>query len=209
MKKHITKTLAIVFSLYLIIVLNACQTSPASTSMHRPAGGPEDVHYARQLWQALQEKQLVGEQARTSKPFFGGAKPHGMILEVMAQNLMLNKHTGFVIVKKNYNGDQVSVANVERDRKRYLSSITVMYQREAGYDPDNQNWFWVKYQPDGQLFEKNTPMGRFLMAGKIMKGKTPEQNGGCIYCHRSAGGGDYIFYPNIHNPNIGNKNQTH
>ena len=26
-----------------------------------------------------------------------------------------------------------------------------MLQREAGYDDDNDNWFWVKYAPDGSV----------------------------------------------------------
>jgi len=35
------------------------------------------------------------------------------------------------------------------------------------------------------------------IAGTMIKGATPDKSRGCIYCHRSAGGGDYIFYPNI------------
>jgi hypothetical protein len=61
-----------------------------------------------------------------------------------------------------------------------------MYQREAGYDADNQNWFWAKYKPDGSL-HKN-PKGMQL-AGRVAKGKPK----GCISCHKVAPGGDYIF----------------
>ncbi|KPP84625.1 MAG: hypothetical protein HLUCCO07_05865 [Rhodobacteraceae bacterium HLUCCO07] len=61
---------------------------------------------------------------------------------------------------------------------------TVMFRREAGYDPDNADWFWVKYLPDGSL-DKN-PSGTPL-AGRVGKG----MDEGCIACH--AGVEDYVF----------------
>ena len=61
-----------------------------------------------------------------------------------------------------------------------------MLQREPGYDADNQNWFWVKYAPDGNI-EKN-PAGKRL-AGRVAKG-APK---GCISCHLQAGGNDYLY----------------
>ncbi|MDI3324051.1 hypothetical protein QKW35_06650 [Pontibacterium granulatum] len=160
-------------------------------------GTEADVKYAALLWQHLEAEELVGNNARPLEPFFGGARPHGMILEIVAQDLSVEQHTGFLVLKRNYSGEGVSVEEVARDRVRFLNSITVMYRREKGYDPDNQDWFWVKYQPDGSLFRnpKNTEM-----AGRIMKGPSWEQSGGCIYCHASAGGGDYVFYPEIHVP---------
>jgi hypothetical protein len=56
---------------------------------------------------------------------------------------------------------------------QYLGAITVMYQRKEGYDPENNNWFWAKYKPDGSL-DKN-PKGMAL-AGRVAKGM-PQ---GCI-----------------------------
>lgn len=162
-----------------------------------PMGAPADVTYAQKLWRALAAVNLVGPQARPLKPFFGGAKPHGMILELTYQDLRVGDHTGFLVLKRNYDGTDVSVQNVALDRERYLTSITVMYRREIGYDPDNQNWFWVKYRPDGSLFRN--PNG-VQMAGRILKGSTRDESGGCIYCHASAGGGDYVFYPQIQVP---------
>ena len=61
-----------------------------------------------------------------------------------------------------------------------------MFQREDGYDSDNQNWFWAKFTPDGGL-DKN-PKG-MMLAGRVAKGKPK----GCIACHTAAPGGDYIF----------------
>jgi len=162
-----------------------------------PMGTAVDVAYAQKLWHALTAAGLAGPQARPMKPFFGGARPHGMILELAYQDLRVGGHTGFLVLKRNYDGAGVSVQNVARDRGRYLTSVTVMYRREKGYDPDNQDWFWAKYHADGSLFRNPRAM---QMAGRILKGATRDESGGCIYCHASAGGGDYVFYPEIHVP---------
>jgi hypothetical protein len=61
-----------------------------------------------------------------------------------------------------------------------------MFRREAGYDEDNQNWFWAKFLPDGTL-DKN-PKG-MMLAGQVAKGADV----GCIACHSNAGGDDYVF----------------
>jgi len=78
-----------------------------------------------------------------------------------------------------------------------------MFEREAGYDADNQNWFWVKYKPGGGLDARQLGGKQVPLAGRIAKGNTVEENGGCIYCHSSAGGRDYIFYPSVKRPQRG------
>ena len=55
--------------------------------------------------------------------------------------------------------------------------------RDAGYDPENKDWFWAKYLPSGEL-DKN-PNGMQL-AGRVAKGAEV----GCIACHTAAGGED-------------------
>ena len=77
--------------------------------------------------------------------------------------------------------DQLSREQVLSDPEQYPESITVMYRREQGYDPANQNWFWGKYNPDGSL--QTTPEGMPL-AGRAA---------GCINCHSAAEGGDYVY----------------
>ena len=67
-----------------------------------------------------------------------------------------------------------------------LVSVTAMFQRDAGYDEENQNWYWVKYLPDASL-DRN-PAGMQL-AGRVGKGADE----GCIACHADAGGDDYLF----------------
>ncbi len=56
-------------------------------------------------------------------------------------------------------------------------SLTAMYKREAGYDPEDGDWFWAKYNPDDTV-QKN-PAG-VALAGRVAKG-APH---GCIACQR-------------------------
>ncbi len=179
-----------------LLLLTACQ----NTATIKSPVNKDDVIFANQLWQVMFETRLVGENAIPLKPFFGGAKPHGMILEVYSHQLTVGKHNGFLVLKRNYNGSDVSVTNVKKNRSRYLSSITIMYQRESGYDKNNLNMFWAKYQPDGKLFVKNMMGTEMPLAGRLIKGTDNNNNKGCLYCHASAGGGDYIFYPDIRLP---------
>ena len=190
------KNIYSIIFLLAITLLSACQSSVSTV----PSDNAKDVLFAQQLWKVMEGKHLVGHQAIPLKPFFGGAKPHGMILEIYSHQLMMGKHNGFLILKRNYNGDDVSVENVSRNRAKYLSSITIMYQREAGYDEDNLNMFWAKYKPSGELFVKKVASHKMPLAGRLIKGETYESNRACLYCHASAGGGDYIFYPDIKLP---------
>ena len=186
--------------IFLSALLNtSCQSiKPGESPLSM--GTVDDIRYAQKLWSTMVKEQLVGSNALPNKPFFGGAEPHGMILELAYKEIQVDNHTGFVVVKKNYDGTGVSVNSVESDRTKFLKSMTVMYQREAGYDEDNKNWFWVKYKPDGKVETKVIKGNEIALAGRVIKGKTPEDNGGCISCHRSAGGGEYIFYPEINVP---------
>jgi hypothetical protein len=185
---------------YFLLITSFFIISPLVAKEEAVAGTSADIAYAQKLWNEMSDERLVGRNPKLLEPFFGGAKPHGMILEIAYQNIEVDGHEGFVVVKKNYNGEGVSVEAVKQQRDKFLSSLTIMYQRENGYDEDNQNWFWVKYKPDGSLFSKQVDGQPLSLAGRLIKGATREENRGCIYCHASAGGGDYIFYPNIKKP---------
>lgn len=150
-----------------------------------PFGGPGNVAYAEDLWMALGQARLVGPDSFHATPY-KGQEPHGAILVTMEGTISLQGHEGLAIVKKNHLGDDLTPAQVANDPERHLASITVMYQREAGYDPDHQNWYWAKYLPTGQL--DTNPKGMKL-GGRVAKGAGQ----GCIACHKNAPGGDYVF----------------
>lgn len=154
-------------------------------SQMKPCCDEENIKYSQDLWSVLTNTKLVGASARQDAPYKGQA-PHGAVLETITSEATVNGHKGTVVVKRNYGGEGVSVDAVKKDPAKYLKAVTVMFKREAGYDPDNANWFWAKYKPDGSL-DKN-PKGMQL-AGRVMKGADK----GCIACHSAVKDKDYLF----------------
>lgn len=150
-----------------------------------PFSGPASVAYAGKLWSALDSAGMLDAKTNAS-PAYKGSHPHGAILRNIDGMLTVDGAIGPVLVKSNYGGEGVSIESVTADPPKYLKAITVMYKR-AGYDPDNNDWFWAKYLPDGSL-DKN-PKGMQL-AGRVAKVDPPD---GCIACHKSAPGGDMVF----------------
>lgn len=148
-----------------------------------PFGTDADADYAALLWDVMVASDLAGDGAIQSTPYDGTA-PHGMMLETFYAKATIDGHTGDLVVKRNYGPEGVEADAIMMDPSKHLGAITVMFRREAGYDEDNANWFWVKYLPDGSL-DKN-PKGMRL-AGRVAKGA----DAGCIACH--SGVEDYLF----------------
>ncbi|OYX45046.1 MAG: hypothetical protein B7Z02_03130 [Rhodobacterales bacterium 32-67-9] len=149
-----------------------------------PFGSEEDTAYAKLLWDVMQAERLVGPDMLRAKPY-EGTDPHGMMLETFYTKATINDHTGDLIVKRNFGPAGVTEDQVLADPDKHLGAVTVMFRREDGYDPDDMNWFWVKYLPDGSL--DKTPNG-MAMAGQIAKG----MDEGCIACHQGAAD-DMVF----------------
>ncbi len=175
-----------------LVSLSACQSTMRTMGMGPPMGSPEDVADSQAVWKALARADLVGPGARAGTPYMG-TPPHGKVLELLHQKITVNGHTGLAIVKRNYGGPGVSLNSVKANRGRYLKAITVMFKREAGYDPEDKNWFWAKYKPDGSLHVKEKMGMKIQLAGRVAKGKPM----GCISCHRGAPGGDFVFAKNL------------
>jgi len=146
-----------------------------------PFGGASDVSYAKQLWKKIEAKGLNS----TPSNLYVGGPPHGKVREVL-EAMIDGKR---VIVKRNYRGKNITIQKVSHNRDKFLASITVMAKREKGYDNDNANWFWVKYDKYGDLLKNKKNM---KLAGKIAKGMPV----GCIACHASASGNDLVFKHN-------------
>ncbi len=156
-----------------------------AVAQNAPFGTDTDAAYAALIWEAMEAQKLAGEDQIFSFPYEGVA-PHGMMLETFYSHATIDGHTGELIVKRNYGPEGVTSDEVLADPAKHLGAVTVMFRREKGFDADNQDWFWVKYLPDGSL-DKN-PKGMRL-AGKVAKGA----DAGCIACHTNAGGDDYVF----------------
>ncbi|MFQ5972504.1 MAG: cytochrome P460 family protein [Alphaproteobacteria bacterium] len=165
----------------------------SSFAQDAPFGSPEEVTYANQLWQALAEARMVGPNAIGTTTYEGGTGLHTERLITVQGMVTVNGAEGFAIVKKNFiAGDQAATEEqVLEDPLKYLMVITVMYQRESGYDPDNKDWFWAAFRPDGSV--NVNPMG-MTMAGRIVGGgMMPDAPFNCIACHQAAPGDDYVF----------------
>lgn len=138
-----------------------------------PAAAQDDQAYAETLWQVMTEARLVGDDAIKTRPYPGN-DPHGAILEFLETDLDIDGETHRVIVKRNYmGGEGVDVGTIWQDGSQHLAATTVMVKRE-GYDPEHDDRYWVKYQADASI----------EAAGKVQ---------GCIDCHQTAEGEDYIY----------------
>ena len=146
------------------------------SAQNAPFGSDEDAAYAALLWEVMLSSNLVGENAPLAVPTEGGPPGHGRMLSAFFSKGTINGHTGDLIVKKNYGPEGVSADEILADPAKHLGAITVMFRREAGYDEDNKNWFWVMYLPDGTIGKNPAGM---RMAGRIAKG----MDTGCIACH--------------------------
>lgn len=122
----------------------------------------EEASY-RESWQLWPDK---GE-------LYEGGEPHGMLLTTYlnspAYDAVSGEATalpaGAIVVKENYMPDST------------LAAVTVMYKAE-GYDAEHNDWFWVKYDPDGSVANDGKAAGRVP---------------GCIKCHGGAADNDYIM----------------
>lgn len=160
----------------------------AGLAQSAPFGTEEDAAFAAMLWEVMKANRLAGEGAIRSFPY-EGLEPHGLMLETFYTDAEVDGRRGALVVKRNYGPAGVEMDQIMANPEKHLGSVTVMFQREDGYDPDNQNWFWVKYLPDGSL-DKN-PKGMEL-AGRVAKGADQ----GCIACHSGAPGEDYLWTAN-------------
>ncbi len=165
-----------------VLVVAGAATLDALMSHGMPFGGDEDVAFAAELW-----KQMEGyEDWPMSSDVYPGTSPHGAFLHLAYNVVNVDGEPYHVIVKDNFGGDGVTADTVRADPEKWLVAVTVMVQRDPGYDPDHGDWFWVTYAADGSVMDN--PKG-VALAGRVAKGTDT----GCIACHANAKGGDYLF----------------
>jgi hypothetical protein len=126
----------------------------------------------------MEYKESFSPWPGTKDEFFPGKSPHGAFLKLYVNDPVVKNPDApphkSVIVKENYMED-------EQTKEKKLGALTIMYRVKEGYDPENNDWYWVKYLPDGKVAETGDGMP---IAGRFK---------GCIECHASAAGDDYIF----------------
>lgn len=172
----LSKTLTAAAALFACAQIASAQDAP-------PFGSDEDIRYAEVIWELMIEERLAGDDMIIAYPY-PGIEPHGLMLETFFTTAEVEGHTGALIVKRNY-GD-VSEDDVISDALGNIGALTIMFQREEGYDPENQNWFYAKYSPDGTL--DLNPAG-VALAGTVGKGA----EAGCIACHQNSPYDNFLF----------------
>ncbi|MGQ0816319.1 MAG: cytochrome P460 family protein [Gemmatimonadota bacterium] len=141
------------------------ETPPADTAaLGAPATSAVSIDTtAEGLWAGLQQANYTSWPLWPGKEkFYKGQEPHGALLITYVNDLAQDAITngaaqmpaGAIIVKENYGPD------------RKLMGATVM-EKVPGYDPNNRDWFWAKYTPDGKA----------EMSGRVDM---------CYSCHKGA-----------------------
>jgi hypothetical protein len=145
-------------------------------------GKKADVVLAKALWRQLEVARMVGPR-RLQVHAFEGKKPHAIVQQVWAGDVRVQGRVGRAVVKANHKKEGASVAAAYDQPDKYLSDYTVMFKAAKGYDPRNQDWFWVKYEPDGRIGVDGN--------GVAIAGRVDSPSGyGCAGCHRKLGGQD-------------------
>ena len=149
---HLPLALSVLFALGVV----ACNS----------LGTKEDQSDAGTLWGQLQGYQSWGgfEGAEGMQK---GTSVHGNFVRTFLNDVgaqdQANPAYGTIVVKE----------NIGKTDLGSLESLTVMQRRE-GYDPDNNDWFWARYKPSGELTD----------SGKVEF---------CSDCHFDADNDDFLF----------------
>lgn len=144
-------------------------------SIQPQAAGQSAVPVATELW-----KQISGNNDYRDWPLLAGTTerqdsdaPHGDFATIRYSGQDANAPgPGDTLVKELLVEDETEP-----------QALTVMLKL-SGFDPDNANWFYAKYLPDGSL--DTTPTG-VPLAGAM----EPAPGAACRGCHRSAPGDDF------------------
>ncbi len=164
------------------LVLGACapgdQEADATAEVEPEVEAAAEVSMpeptAAAVWEHLQSSDYTSWSLWPGKgEQYQGAEPHGMLLTTYLNDLALDALTngagrmpvGAIIVKENFMGDGTHAAT------------TVMY-KAAGFDPEHNDWWWLKRDADGTIAAEGGPEGMAQM---------------CIGCHTGKADNDYIF----------------
>ncbi len=149
--------------LIIAVLLTFTVVGSLSAAQLPGPSGAEVITYLNQM--DYQSWQLWPGKTKLYK----GTHPHGAFLTTYvskgAYQAIEGKAgsipTGEFVVKENYTPE------------KKLAATTVMY-KQAGYNAEGGDWFWLKYAPDGTIQKE----------GKV---------GGCIGCHTAVKDNDWLF----------------
>jgi hypothetical protein len=154
-----------------LVLFAACLTLACQQTLEEPPVLEKNEISGERLWRRITEET---DYKRYSfwpghEGVQPGQSPHGRFHRVYINKILKDAlpistgvaPPGSVIVKENLTSDRVATA------------VTVM-AKVAGYDPENNDWFWVYYSIDGRI--ENEGAIEF-----------------CIECHRGMRENDYVI----------------
>ena len=139
----------------------------------------DDAGFADELWAELVANNLVGPNSIGAVPYQRDGVTHSFNLVQLEMTVTVAGVTGLAIVKRGYR-ENATRAEILANPAAGVQNVVVMFRREAGYDPDNMDWFWGGYTSTGVVIDD----GQTVFAGRPAL---------CIGCHAGAPGGDYVF----------------
>lgn len=146
----------------------------------RPARPPTTEEFAKSFWRFIVRPQSPytkwAKIAVKAPEASDGETPHGPATAVYANP------TAIQDVKSLPDGAILVIEDLSKDGKS-RDGVSVMY-RVKDTDPEHNDWYWLRFLPDGSISRSDTTSSGKPMAGKVKS---------CIDCHTQAAGGDYVF----------------
>ena len=146
-------------TLFIVICILFSPLTAQEMNLGEPdIGKKEDLENAREHWERLEEKNVVGQNMIRSRPYHGSAKMnHGTVQTLLESKVKMNGHEGTVVVLHNYETPTPEhLGDIFINPNKYLMAVSVMYKREQGFDEENADWFWALYNNNGMVFRKMT-----------------------------------------------------
>lgn len=178
----------------LIVAVVVASFSSVSFAQDAPFGGDADVAFAKKLWGALIDARMVGPNSIRTTTYEGGTGLHAVRLITLEGDVNIDGNSELAIVKKNFRGaegaDAPSDEDILNNPNGFPGPVTVMVKR-PGFDPDNQDWFWAVFLPNGNVVKN--PLGLNMAGAIVGGGAMADAPFNCIACHAAAPGDDYVF----------------
>jgi hypothetical protein len=155
------------------------QGSGSSRATPTPPRQQTPQEFAANLWRYINREKSPYRQwaAMESTVPDSMADPHGAGGKTYVNDVADKDHQklgyGAILVREEF-GD---------DAEKPIA-VSVMY-RAKGTDPKNNDWYWLKFLPDGSVAKSAPEAGGRLVLGRVAS---------CIECHQKSGGKDLVFF---------------
>lgn len=162
----------------LIFASNEPESASAQSGSRIGTAQPAQT-FESKFWNYLQDAQYRNWAPAPGQKegVYPGQSPHGAFLKMYLNRKAIanpkNMPQGSIIVKENFGKDG-----------KTLMAVTVMY-RVKGYNPQGNDWYWVKYKPNGSVALTPPAKGSKRIAGRFKS---------CIECHSGSDGNDFAFF---------------